>query len=81
MDITDVNNVNHIVGYTRLTTISQDVNRVIYHANPHIQGRMWYDWAYLLFEEVIANGDTGERFYPAKVLGVLKFKERTEAVI
>ena len=55
MDITDVNNVNHIVGYTRLTTISQDGNQVIYHANPHIQGRMWYNWAYLLFEEVIAN--------------------------
>ena len=38
MDITDVNNVNHIKGYTRLTTISQDGNQVIYHANPHIPG-------------------------------------------
>ena len=37
MDITDVNNVYNIEGYTRLTTISQDGNRVIYHANPHIQ--------------------------------------------
>jgi hypothetical protein len=30
---------------------------------------MWYDWAYVHFEEVVANGDTVERFYPAKVLG------------
>jgi hypothetical protein len=81
MDITDVNNVNNIEGYTRLTTISQDGKRVIYHANPHIQGRMWYDWAYVHFEEVVANGDTVERFYPAKVLGFIKFEERTEAVI
>jgi hypothetical protein len=80
MDITDVNKVHHIEGYTRLTTISQDGNRVIYHANPHIQGRMWYDWAYVHFEEVIANGDTMDRFYPAKVLGFIKFEERTEAV-
>jgi hypothetical protein len=81
MDITDVNNVYNIEGYTRLTTISQDGNRVIYHDNPHIQGRMWYDWAYVHFEEVVANGDTVERFYPAKVLGFIKFEERTEAVI
>jgi hypothetical protein len=42
---------------------------------------MWYDWAYVHFEEVIANGDTVKRFYPAKVLGFIKFEERTEAVI
>jgi len=43
MDINDVNNVYNIEGYTWLITISQDGNRVIYHANPHIQGRMWYN--------------------------------------
>ena len=59
------------------TTISQDGNRVIYHANPHIQGRMWYDWAYVHFEEVVANEDTVERFYPAKVLGFIKYDEKT----
>jgi hypothetical protein len=42
---------------------------------------MWYDWAYVHVEEVVANGDTVERFYPAKVLGFIKFEERTEAVI
>jgi hypothetical protein len=81
MDITDVNNVYNIEGYTQLTTISQDGNRVNDHANPHIQGRMWYDWAYVHFEEVVANEDTVERFYPAKVLGFIKFEEKTEAVI
>jgi len=54
----DVTNVYNIEGYTRLTTISQDGDRVIYHANPHIQGRMWYDWAYVHFEEVVANMET-----------------------
>jgi len=53
MDLTDVTNVYNIEGYTRLTTISQDEDRVIYHANPYIQGRMWYDWAYVHFEEVM----------------------------
>jgi hypothetical protein len=81
MDLTDVTNVYNIEGYTRLTTISQDGDRVIYHANPHIQGRMWYDWAYVHFEEEVANGDTVEIFYPAKVLGFIKFEEKTEAVI
>jgi len=42
---------------------------------------MWYDCAYVRFEEVVANGDTVERFYPAKVLGFIQFEERTEAVI
>ena len=49
------NVVNTVEGFTRLTTESQDGNQVIYHANPHFQGRMWYDWAYVHFEETITN--------------------------
>jgi hypothetical protein len=42
---------------------------------------MWYDWAYVHFDETTSNGETIERFYPAKVLGFVKFEEITEAVI
>jgi hypothetical protein len=80
MDITDVNKVHHIEGYTRLTTISHDGNRVIYYANPHIQGRMWYGWAYVHFEEVI-NGVGVESLHLDKILGFIKFEDRTKAVI
>jgi hypothetical protein len=75
------NVVNTVEGFTRLTTESQDGNQVIYHANPHFQGRMWYDWAYVHFEEQITNGEVVERYYPSKILGFVKFDEKTEAVI
>jgi hypothetical protein len=39
VDVTILNDFYDIEGYTRLTTISQDGNQVIYHANSHIQGR------------------------------------------
>ena len=39
-----------VVGYTRLTTTYQDGNQIIYHANPHMMGIMWYDWVYVHFE-------------------------------
>jgi hypothetical protein len=75
------NVINTVEGYTRLITESQDGNQVIYHANPHFQGRMWYDWAYVHFEEQMTNGEVVERYYPAKILGFVKFDEKPEAVI
>lgn len=42
---------------------------------------MWYDWAYVHFEEVCANGDSVERFYPSKILGFVTFDTTTMAVI
>ena len=56
------NVINTVEGYTRLITESQDGNQVIYHANPHFQGRMWYDWAYVHFEEQMTNGEVVERY-------------------
>ena len=41
---------------------------------------MWYDWAYVHFEEVI-KGVVVESLYPAKKNGFIKFEDRTEAVI
>jgi hypothetical protein len=54
---------------------------VIYHANPHIIGRMWYDWVYVHFEEVNAIGETVESYYPSKILGFGKFGGKIEAII
>ena len=71
----------NIEGYTWLTTISQDGNQIIFHANPHIQGRMWYDWAYVHFEKAGENIDAVESFDPSKILGFIKFDGATEAVI
>ena len=42
---------------------------------------MWYDWAYVHFEETSANGDVIETHYPAKILGFVKLQESTQAVI
>jgi hypothetical protein len=53
-----------IEGYTRLTTTTEDGNRVIYYAHPYFQGRKWHDWAYVHFEEINASGDVVETYYP-----------------
>ena len=42
---------------------------------------MWYDWAYVHFNERMSNGETIERYYPAKVLGFVKIEDMIEAVI
>ena len=63
--------------------MSKNGKRVIYHANHHILRRMWYDWAYLHFEEVCGNSKLVESFYPAKNLAFVKFDKssETEAVV
>ena len=81
VDVTNPNDFYEVEGYTRLTTILQDGNQVIFHANSHFQGRMWYDWAYVHFNERMSNGETIERYYPAKVLGFVKIEDMIEAVI
>jgi hypothetical protein len=71
-----------VEGFTRLTTTSQqDGDQVVYHANPYLQGRMWYDWAYVHFEETTTNGNILERFYPAKILGFVTIDNSTKAII
>ena len=68
-------------GYTRLTTTAHDGIRVIFYAHPFFQGRRWYDWVYVHFEEINATGHTVENFYPAKILGFITMNNITEAVI
>ena len=68
-------------GYTRVTTTANDGIRLIFYAHPFFQGRRWYDWVYVHFEEINATGQMGENFYPAKILGFRTINNITEAVI
>jgi hypothetical protein len=70
-----------IEGYTRATIITKNENRVIFYAHPHFQGRKWYDWAYVHFEEITASGESVEAYYPSKILGFIKMSGSTEVVI
>ena len=64
--------VPKIDGYTRLTSVSKRTGeRIVYHANPHIQGRMWYDWALVHFEETDRTGKVRENYYPSRILGFI----------
>jgi hypothetical protein len=64
--ITEFGEGYKIEGYTQATTSTQDNNRVIFSAHPYFQGRMWYDWAYVHFEEINTSGDAVENFLSFK---------------
>ena len=82
MNIQNGLNSLKIEGYTRLTTVSKKTGeKVVYHANPHIQGRMWYDWAYVHFEETYRNGNVRESYYPSKILGFIKGDSSTDTKV
>jgi hypothetical protein len=42
---------------------------------------MWYDWAYVHFEEINTSGDAVEDYYILKILGFIIISGTTEAVI
>ncbi len=42
---------------------------------------MWYDWAYVHFEEITASEASVEKYYPSKILGFIKMSRSPEAVI
>ena len=69
------------IGYTRATATTKDGNRVIFYSHPHFQGRKWYDWAYVHFEEITASGEAIEKYYPSKILGFITISGTPEAVI
>jgi hypothetical protein len=70
-----------IEGYTRATTTTKHANQVIFYAHPYFQGRKWYDWAYVHFEEITASGVSVETYYPSNILGFIKMSGSPEAVI
>ncbi len=70
-----------IEGYTRATTTTKHNNRVTFYAHPYFQGRKWYDWAYVHFEEITSSGASVEKYYPSKILDFIKMSGIPEAVI
>ena len=67
-NITELGEEFMIEGYTRATTTTKNGNRVIFYAHPYFQGRKWYDWAYVHFEEITASRESVETYY--ELLGV-----------
>jgi hypothetical protein len=66
--------------YTRLTSVSKRTGeRIVYHANPHIQGRMWYDWAFVHFQESDRTGNVRESYYPSRILGFINGDRSTDS--
>jgi hypothetical protein len=70
-----------IEGFTRATTSSKDGNKAIFYAHPYFQGRKWYDWVYVHFEEITVSGESVEKYYPSKILGHIKMSGTPEAII
>jgi hypothetical protein len=64
-----------------MSTTSQEGNRALFYCHPQFQGRIWHDWAYVHFEEMVGSGETIERYYPAKILGIITTNGETETVI
>ena len=82
-NITELGEEFMIEGYTRATTTTKNGNRVIFYAHPYFQGRKWYDWAYVHFEEITASGsgESEEKYYPSKILGFIMMIGTPKAVI
>ncbi len=70
-----------IEGYTRVTTKTHDGTKLILYAHPNFQGKKWYDWAYIHFEELNSGGEAIETYYSSKILGFVTIHGITEAVI
>jgi hypothetical protein len=81
MDAIAFDNGYCLEGYTRIITKSNEGSKNILYAHPSFQGKEWYDWVYVHFEEPNAAGDTIENYYPARILGFVKMNNITEAVV
>ena len=49
-------------GYTRIITKTDGGSKILLYAHPSFQGREWYDWVYVHFEEFNADGDSIENY-------------------
>jgi hypothetical protein len=81
LDSREFHNGYRLEGYTRITTISDDGTKILLYAHPSFQGKAWYDWVYVHFEEINAAGDAVENYYPARILGFVNMNNITEAVV
>ena len=81
IDSSKFDNGYHLEGYTRIITKTHCGNKILLYAQPLYQGREWYDWVYVHFEEINASGDTIDNYYPARILGFVTLNNITEAVV
>ncbi len=71
-----------VTGYTRATIHMNDGNKIILYAHPCIQRNPRYDWAYVHFQEISADGIEVENHYPSRIIGFIELDGGiTEAVI
>ena len=81
MEASDFDNGYCLEGYTRIMTKTDFGSKILLYAHPSFQGREWYDWVYVHFEEINASGDAIENYYPARILGFVTINNVTEAVV
>jgi hypothetical protein len=81
MNMNDFSQGYLIEGYTRVTMLTHDGTNLILYAHPNFQGKKWYDWAYIHFEELNSSGEAIETYYPSKKFGFVTIHGITEAVI
>jgi hypothetical protein len=70
-----------IKGYTRAMTKTTKGNKIIFYAHPSFQGKRWYNWTYVHFEEINASGDEVENYYPTRNISFVTINRITKAVI
>ncbi len=81
MEASDFDNGYCLEGYTRIMTKTYFGSKILLYAHPSFQGREWYDWVYVHFEEISASGDAIENYYPARILGFVTINNVTKAVV
>ena len=81
MESSELDNGYHLEGYTRIMTKTDGGSKILMYAHPSFQGREWYDWVYVHFEEFNASEDAIENYYPARILGFVTINNVTEAVV
>ena len=62
-------------------TKTDGASKILMYAHPFFQGKEWYDWVYVHFEEFNASGDAIENYYPARILGFVTINNVPEAVV
>ncbi len=67
-------------GHTSMCITFDDGKKCIFHANPNLHGRPWYDWALVeyLMEE---DEDATTQYYPSKILGFVTVDGTKKAAV
>ena len=74
-----------VIGYTEMKTMCDDLP-CTFHASPNLQGRPWYDWAYVQYDidsdedNCSVEGDTST-YFPSMVLGFIQLPGKDKQVV